>query len=76
MAKYDRLRKDLKNADKITVELLTADGRQVKQLFSGKLVAGKHTMRLGNAIDQLPAAHYILSVKNSAITRSIPFILP
>ena len=67
---------EIKNADKITVELLTADGRQVKQLFSGKLVAGKHTMRLGNAIDQLPAAHYILSVKNSAITRSIPFILP
>lgn len=66
----------LKNADKITVELLTADGRQVKQLFSGKLTEGKHTMRLDKAIDQLPSAHYILSVKNSVVTRSIHFILP
>lgn len=66
----------LKNADKITADLLTADGRQVKQLFSGKLAAGKHTLRFGSAIDQLPPAHYILSVKNSVVTRSIHFILP
>ena len=66
----------LKNADKVTAELLTADGKQVALLFSGKLLAGKHTMRFGSALDQLPPAHYILSVKNSATTRSIHFILP
>ena len=67
---------EMKNADKITTELLTADGRLIKQLFSGKLQAGKHTMRFGSAIEQLPPAYYILSVKNSALTRSIRFILP
>ncbi|NDA61020.1 MAG: 1,4-alpha-glucan-branching protein [Chitinophagia bacterium] len=67
---------EMKNADKITTELLTADGRLIKQLFSGKLQAGKHTMRFGSAIEQLPPAPYILSVKNSALTRSIRFILP
>lgn len=67
---------DVKVPGKITSELFTADGRQLKVLFSGKLSAGKHSMALGTAIDQLPPAHYILSVKNSSATRSIHFILP
>jgi hypothetical protein len=67
---------DVKVPGKITAELLSADGRRLKVLYSGKLSAGKHTMVLGTAIDQLPPAHYILSVKNSSATRSIHFILP
>jgi hypothetical protein len=67
---------EVKVPGKITSELFTADGRQLKVLFSGKLNAGKHSMAFGTAIDQLPPAHYILSVKNSSATRSIHFILP
>lgn len=66
----------MKTAGQVNVLLFNAQGQQVRQLFSGRLNAGKHRMPLGEAVAQLPGAQYVLTVKNSATTRSLRFILP
>jgi dTDP-4-amino-4,6-dideoxygalactose transaminase len=67
---------DMKTAGQINVLLFNAQGQQVKQLFSGRLNAGKHRMSFGEAVAQLPGAQYVLTVKNSSTARSVRFILP
>ena len=67
---------DMKTAGQVNVLLFNAQGQQVKQLFSGRLNAGKHRMAFGEAVAQLPGAQYVLTVKNSSTTRSVRFILP
>jgi hypothetical protein len=66
---------DMKLPGQVTVVLINAQGQQVRQLYSGRLSAGKHRMPLGDAVAQLPGAQYVLSVKNSAAARSVRFIL-
>jgi hypothetical protein len=67
---------DMKTAGQVNVLLFNAQGQQVKQLFSGRLNAGKHRMSFGEAVAQLPGAQYVLTVKNSSTARSVRFILP
>jgi hypothetical protein len=67
---------DMKTGGQVNVLLFNSKGQQVKQLFSGRLSAGKHLLPLGEAVAQLPGAQYVLTVKNSSSTRSVRFILP
>ncbi|HZI54046.1 MAG TPA: alpha-amylase family glycosyl hydrolase, partial [Chitinophagaceae bacterium] len=60
----------------VQVELWNAQGQKVKNVFTGSLARGKHTMLLSDKTNNLPAGVYLLKVQTKNKTRSLKILIP
>ena len=60
----------------VQADLWNMQGQKVKNVFSGSLVRGKHTLRLSDETDNLPAGVYLLKVQTKNKTRFAKILLP
>ena len=60
----------------VQADLWNMQGQKVKNVFAGSLVRGKHTLRLSDETNNLPAGVYLLKVQTKNKIRFVKILLP
>ncbi len=60
----------------VNADLWNMQGQKVRNVFTGALMRGKHTMRLADETNNLPAGVYILKVQTKNKTQFVKILLP